>query len=368
MEDGSARRVALIDTVHPGVTHHPAAVAETVAWMLTALEPAPVGPSALAPDDQRYMWKEWAMLLAMLATLASVLPLADLLMAGRFFRGVGQPPVPSPVVSRGGWWGLAVVNALIAGVTYPLFTRLGGLSDLIGARFFGCACRSATALWHGSSSTSSSKWRCSGGGSEPKGAARGRRSAASGWGPASERSAPQSFLPLCCSAGCTRWKAFRSVRLGIEFRFLWPMMRQFSLERFGQFWIYLPAAVVFFALNGGVLLFGQARQKGYSTPARTQAMWWASNSVFALLGLVAVWAVQYVPYRFFGTAPGFEAIGLAQFGELWPLMLFAYIPIFTVLVFMLTWFYRRTGRVYLGALLVGAVATWFTAAGSVLGR
>jgi hypothetical protein len=30
--------------------------------------------------------------------------------------------------------------------------------------------------------------------------------------------------------------------------------------------------------------------------------------------------------------------------------------------------YRRTGRVYRGALVVAAIATWFTAAGSVLGR
>jgi hypothetical protein len=156
--------------------------------------------------------------------------------------------------------------------------------------------------------------------------------------------------------------------LGIEFRFWWPIMRQFSAERFGLFWIYLPAAVVFFALNGGVLLFGQARQKEQATPARTQIVWWVKNSVFALLGLALVWAIQYVPYRFFGTPPGFEAIGLPQFGELWPLMLFDYIPLFAILMFMLTWFYRRTGRVYLGALVVAAIATWFTAAGSVLAR
>jgi membrane protease YdiL (CAAX protease family) len=49
-------------------------------------------------------------------------------------------------------------------------------------------------------------------------------------------------------------------------------------------------------------------------------------------------------------------------------MLFAYIPIFAALTFLLTWCYRRTGRVYLGAVLVAAIATWFTTAGSVLAR
>jgi len=33
----------------------------------------------------------------------------------------------------------------------------------------------------------------------------------------------------------------------------------------------------------------------------------------------------------------------------------------------LTWFYRRTGRVYLGALMVSSLAMWFLAAGTVIG-
>ncbi len=48
-------------------------------------------------------------------------------------------------------------------------------------------------------------------------------------------------------------------------------------------------------------------------------------------------------------------------------MLWVYIPEFIVLLFMLTRFSRRTGRTYLGALMISMIAVWFLAAGSVIG-
>jgi len=44
-------------------------------------------------------------------------------------------------------------------------------------------------------------------------------------------------------------------------------------------------------------------------------------------------------------------------------LLWLYIPEFVVLLFPLTWFYRRTGKIYLGALVVASLAVWFMAAG-----
>ncbi len=39
---------------------------------------------------------------------------------------------------------------------------------------------------------------------------------------------------------------------------------------------------------------------------------------------------------------------------------------YNVLLFFLTRFYRRTGRIYLGAFMIASMAIWFTAAGSVI--
>ena len=156
--------------------------------------------------------------------------------------------------------------------------------------------------------------------------------------------------------------------LGIEFRFLWGFMRQFSLNRFGLFLIYLPPALIFFLLNGGIFFFGQARLKEYNSPARTQFIWWIKICFAFMFGLLIVWAIQYVPYLYLGMAPGYEALGLPQYAQMRPLMLFVLIPEFSFLLFLNIWFFRRTGRIYLGALVAASMATWFTAAGSLIAR
>ena len=367
-DDGSARRVALVDTVHPGVTHHHAAVAETVSWMQAALQPVPTDGTPLAPGDQRYMWKEWATLTALFAALASVLPLASLCFSIPLFAGVVHERATGPTTTGARWWRLALLNAVIAGLTYPPLTQLGGLTDQVSTRlpFFRLPVGNGVMAWFVANAIIEvillAWWLRT----------TGRRSGTTLGALGLATSGRSLAVTLLLASALFGWlyvvEGAAEHALGIEFRFWWPMMRQFSAERFAQFWLYLPTALAFFTLNGGVLLFGQARQEEKSTPIRTQLAWWAKNSVFGLLGLACVWAVQYVPYVFLGTPPGFEAIGLPQFGELWPLMLFAYIPLFALLTFLLTWCYRRTNRVYLGALLVAAIATWFTAAGSVLVR
>lgn len=156
--------------------------------------------------------------------------------------------------------------------------------------------------------------------------------------------------------------------LGQEFRFVWPYMRQFpNLERFGLFILYMIPALIFFLINGGVFLFGQIRQKELASPAKTQLVWWVKTLFAFLAGLALVWMVQYIPWYLFNAGPGFELLGLPQFSAMWPLMLQVYIPEFAILLFLHVWFYRRTGRVYLGAIMFSALMMWFLAAGSVVG-
>lgn len=156
--------------------------------------------------------------------------------------------------------------------------------------------------------------------------------------------------------------------LGEEFRVYMAFMRQFSSPlRLGLFLIYIIPTLAFFLINGGILLFGQIRQKECSTSAKTQWMWWVKILYAALMGLFLIWAFQYLPWYLGGPGPGLEVVGLPQYSGMWPLMLNVYIPLFAFLLFMLTWFFRRTGRVYLGALMISILPMWFLAAGSVIG-
>jgi hypothetical protein len=173
------------------------------------------------------------------------------------------------------------------------------------------------------------------------------------------------FLWMYLLEGIFQWT------IGQEFRFAWPYMRQFSSgQRVGFFFIYLIPALAFFLVNGGIFLFGQIHQKEYETERKTQWMWWLKTVFTMVGGLFIIWAFQYLPWFLGGAGPGFETItffriDLSQFTSMWPLMLFVYIPEFMILFWFLIWFYRRTGKIYLGALMIASLATWFLAAGSI---
>jgi hypothetical protein len=49
-----------------------------------------------------------------------------------------------------------------------------------------------------------------------------------------------------------------------------------------------------------------------------------------------------------------------------PMMLNLLIPEFAVLLFMLVWFYRCTGRINLGGLIIASIFISFVAGGSVI--
>ncbi len=123
---GTAREQVLIDTVHPGVTHNSKAVAAAVDWMAEALNGGQKDSSWIPSNEQIYMFKEFATLLALLIALFSIIPLANILLETSYFKEVAQP-MPNRYVAKGSsWLLLAIVNILIAGITYPILTAYGG--------------------------------------------------------------------------------------------------------------------------------------------------------------------------------------------------------------------------------------------------
>lgn len=375
---GTARRVALINTVHPGVTHDPKAVAEAVDWMRHALKSGSTDTLWIPPFQQVYMWKEWMTLLALLTAIFSLLPLTNILLAKPFFAEVAQPMPLRYAASKRSWWLLAVVNIIFAGVTYPLLTQLGrdgnGLHPITTRLpFLALAMGNGVAVWFLGNAliylvlftiwyrSASKKLGVT---MYDMGVSFDEKKTLINW----RIIGKTVLLAAILFAWMYALEALAQWALGIEFRFLWPFMRQFTPRRAVLFPIYLVPALAFFLLNGGIFMFGQNRPKECSTPARTQWVWWLKNCFAGLFGLIIIWAIQYVPYLWLGAGPGFENLGLPQFAQMWPLMVFVFVPEFAILLFLTTWFFRRTGRVYLGALMASSLAVWFTVAGSLMVR
>ncbi len=372
-EDGTARRMAFINMDHHLLPLTNKAVAEAVDWMRLALKDGAKDSLWIEPTSQIFMSKEIFGLITLMGTLISLIPLTNLLLSTKYFAPIAQPIPNRYVAKKGAWWRMAVINALIGGILYPLTTQYGAIMGKIenwlpfmkmeignGLAFFYLANAVVASIlfyfWY-------KKAHKNGVTMYDMGVSFDKEKTKIDWKIIGKTvlMGVILFMWMYLLEGFFQWT------LGQEFRFAWPYMRQFSSPtRVGYFFLYLIPALLFFLINGGIFLFGQARQKEYSTPAKTQWMWWLKNCFAMVTGLLLVWAFQYLPWLLGGAGPGFEVVGLAQFSGMWPLMLIVYIPEFIILFWFLTWFYRRTGRIYLGSIMIASIVTWFLAAGSLI--
>ena len=365
----TARMQTLIPTVHPGVTHNSKAVAQTVLWMDQALKGGVKDSSWIDPSSQIFMWKEVFTLLVLLIALISLIPLCNLLLSNRFFAPVAQPVPGRYTASTGNWIRSAVVNNLIAGLSFPIFTTIAGYLLMTLVPGLSMIIGNGVAVWFLLNaliyffifSSWYRKARKTGVTMYDMGVSFDEGRTVLRWDILG-KTALVGFLLL---GWLYLLVTISQVTTGVEFRFLWPFLRDFSPVRFGYFCIYIIPAVIFFILNGGIFLFGQNAQKQAGSPAHTQLIWWLKNCTAAISGLLLIWLFQYIPFLL-GFAPGFELIHLTLLSGMIPLLLFVYIPEFIVLFSFLTWFYRRTGRVYLGALVIASLAIWFLAAGTAM--
>ena len=370
--DGTARKMTLINMDHHLLPLMNKSVAEAVVWMNLALQDGQKTVLWVEPNSQVFMWKEIFGLIMLLVAFFSIIPMTNILMFADYFKPVAQPIPNRYVASTKNWWIFATINALIGGILYPLTTQYGFIGGKVeqylpflkmqmanGVAFFFLANAVVAVvlfyIWYrGAKKKGVTMY--------DMGASFDQEKTKYDWGIIGKTLllAVTLFAWLYILEGFFQWA------LGQEFRFAWPFMRQFSsLNRVGYFFIYLIPVLLFFLINGGVFLFGEIHQKEYETQRKSQWIWWLKNVYAMVFGLFLVWLFQYIPWFSLGQGPGFENVGLAQFSGIWPLMLFVYIPEFIILFFMHTWLYRRTGRIYLGALVTSILITWFMTAGTV---
>jgi uncharacterized protein len=372
--DGTARRATLINMEHHFQPLQNKAVAESSDWMRLALKDGAKDSYWIEPTSQIFMLKEWFGLITLLVCLFSLLPLTNILLATKYFAPVSQPMPSRYAASKGRWWWFAVLNTVIAGVTYPILTQFGALSDQVekflpwykmqvGNGVFLwlivniLICAVLFCFWYRGAKKTLKVTMFDMGVSFDK------EKTVIDWGIIGKTVLLGGilFAFMYILEGIFQWA------IGQEFRFVWPFMRQFAnIQRAGMFFLYFIPALVFFLVNGGLFLFGQARQKESANKGGDLWLWWVKNLFAFLFGLFVVWMIQYLPWYLFNAGPGFELMGMPKFSAMWPLMLQVYIPEFAVLLLIHTWFYRRTGRIYLGALMVSTLMMWFLTAGTII--
>jgi len=364
---------------HPGQTMDPKVTAEIVAWMLQALTGASESEAwdTANVSTQTFMAADIFSGAALFFSFVSVMFLAQILMKYKFFEEVKQPmPKKVPTTNKLEWWAFATINTFLAGLFFMLFThadqdwgfavlapflRMGMINNWLG--FFLTTAAAAVllvGLWvyivNRLERESVTAYDLGFIYTEEKFTVSVKNTA--NW---------QIFGKTLLLAGILFGWMYLIVSIFqdafmIEFRIFWPFAKKFTMERFGQFLLYLPIILPFFVVNGGAFLFGQIRQEEYESGIKTQIVWWLKILYATLAGLIVVLLIQYIgvaitnyPYAGWPNSP------------IMPIQLFSMIPLSALLYFIMTYFYRKTGKIYLGSFFAAIIVVWFFTVGTVVG-
>lgn len=100
----------------------------------------------------------------------------------------------------------------------------------------------------------------------------------------------------------------------LDFRFIWPFFKTFSLTRLGQFGVYILVFLVFFLLNNSKI-FAQNQPVGASLPGFGNFMkCWVKNALCMIGDVLLLIVLEYTPF-FMGFGPGADLLILRAFSD-----------------------------------------------------
>ena len=365
--DGSARRMELLETNHRLTTHDKNGLAVALEWFDNAIDL----DNDLAYTDHTAITKEWLVFIAMLCAVAAVLPAMELLLKVPFFASVAQPlPARETMMDKKRWWKNAAITMALAGGTYPFMTQLGhallplpeGIFRMtIGNGFLGwylllivvmivtmaISCRKAkkagTLNYH------------------EMGLAPADRTDKIGWGLLGK----SALLVLCMLAFMYILVWIANTAFLLDFRFIWPFFKPFTLARFGQFWVYIPFFALFFLLGGSKIFASMRTEATYEPGAKGFFSCWWRSALLMIGGVVVIVLIEYIPF-FMGIGPGADLLFGSTFGGPFMSILIVFVPQVLVFSLLCTYIYRRTGNAYVGAFTVASMAAWIITGGSAM--
>lgn len=368
-DDGSARRMELIITNHRLTTHNHHGMQASLDWFDTALSHT----SAISSDSQIFMVKEWLVFIATLCSIFMMLPIMNLLLKIRFFADIKQPLPSDPTkVKKGGalWRGI-IITMLIACFTYPFMTQLGhGLLPL-PENIFRMTIGNGFVSWYllliiimlvtTIVSVRSSKKKGNPLTYYDMALSRPEKANKLDFGMLGK----SSLVVLGMVGSMYLLVAICQSLFQLDFRFIWPFFKTFSLERFGQFCVYFPIFAIFFILNNSKI-FAMTRQEGAEDPSFKAGFkcWW-KNALMMAGGILIMVLIEYIPF-FANLGPGADLLFGSTFGGPFMSLMIVFVPQVLIFSILCTYIYRRTNNVYISALTVSALACWIVTGGSAM--
>jgi len=356
VEDGTAYRLGLTHDTHLTVDDSPAVISNAVYWFNLTLKGEDAGPSGLI-----YGWKTLGTFAAFVGMMLLVFPVGSMLLETSYFKSLTDPVPAFKGFKGSGWWIAAIVTAVLVPLTYvyawdnsnnwgfldnrPLWPQgqtnhyylgwavvLGAITlILIVANHF-LVTRKQGAKAHSYGLVGE------GGGIE--------------W----SKIGKSFLLAILIFVPAYLLLSFTMTFCKVDWRLNFLSIRALSPVRVQVFLAYLIPFLAYYLVIG-VMVHGFLRiNKGEASSTKETLA-----NVAIMMGGLLVWMIVWY-ISLYSTGQGFIGTGTTNYG-------IRALPLMVVLPFvatMSTYFFRKTGRVYVGAFLAGTFVTWYLAANSII--
>ncbi len=301
--------------------------------------------SDLSVNDQIWYWKELLGLIALIAAFVALVPLGRLMLEIPFFQSLVHPlPKPQPPLQGNGkilFWFLVVIGALIACFSYIPMAELSKIlfydaSNRIQTWFFPQRMNNAVMLWAVFNGLVGFlifflSYRFHG---KKNGIRRDM------WGASinSRELGKTLILALLLFLLYYFFLFIIYYFFHVDYRFLFMGVRIFQPVELILFIMYVPFFFIFF-LSNSLRVNGAMRVEGMSE--------WKSMLIGGIAnssGLMLIVIIQYVTFAITGIVYWTD-------GWLYVNLLFAVVPMMFVLPYFNRYFFRMTGKIYLGPMV-----------------
>jgi len=338
LQSRTARIVFNERVLHPFQPYNEEATANQIAYFEKVFD----WQSPIGLDDQVWPWKELLSLVSLVASMILLVPLASLLLETPYFASLVKPVPPAlPRPDGAGkalFWGLFALGALIACFTYIPMAELSqkifvDASTRQQTWFFPQRMNNAVMMWAVLNGLVGftmffASYRFFG---------RKHGISPAYWGTAVSRSDLLRTFLLALLLFVFYYALLFSIYffLHVDYRFMFMGVRPFEPALLVLLCMYGPFFFIFFLANS-LRVNGAMRFDG-QPEWRSMLLAGIANS----LGLLLIVIVQYATFAATGTVYWTD-------GWLYVNLLFAVVPMMFVLPYFNRYFFRLTGRIYLG--------------------
>jgi pimeloyl-ACP methyl ester carboxylesterase len=350
--DGTARKFYQPRATHPGVHISTAGVGDAIDWFQATLQ----GGKPLPPSDQIWFWKEIGNLIAVIGMVLLFFPVGSLLLRGNFFKELEEAPAKPKSAKGIAWWISAIIIVVVPPLTYFTFKEYATKYKIAPNQIFPQAITAQVLVWLLLVGVIAVAlfliWHF---------AFNRKANATAGdygltWGKKLDwEKIGKSFLLafLVAFVGYLTL-VFSAWLFTVDFRFWLFAVKPMSPIQFRMFLSYLIPFIVYFVILG-LVLNGQLRPVGRKGTELSLGSEMAINVALLVLGFIGLLAFQYIPLLMGGTLTLRSEI-------LFSIILFQLVPIMTIVALAYTYFYRKTGHIYVGAFLCAMLVTWILVA------